>query len=79
MSWARDEPLRDISQVPPSSTGERVLQPSAYGLGRLLLRHFAAFAALLPATLTAPVWPALASLTQPRPAYLYRVPAQGCG
>lgn len=79
VSWGRDEPLRDISQVPPCWIGEGVLQPSAYGLGPLLLRQFAAFAALLPETLAMRARPALASLTQPRPAYVYRIPAQGCG
>ena len=79
LSWARDEPLRDISEVPACWIGEGVLQPSAYGLGPLLLRQFAAFTALLPETLAVRARPALASLTQPRPAYVYRVPAQGCG
>ena len=79
LSWAVDEPLRDISQVPACWTREGVLQAAAYGVGPWLLRQLAAAAALLPETLAGRARQALRPLTQPRPAYVYRIPEQGCG
>ena len=78
LSWGAGEPIRDIKAVPSCWIQTGVLEPSEFGLGWRILNTLRVAGQFLPATVQEKVTRGFNQLTQPRPAYLYVVPEEGC-
>ena len=79
LSWGSDEPIKALAEVPSCWTKVGLLQPTGLGAGTRMLVALHPVASLLPERLRDSVTGKLDTLTQPAPAYVFKLPPTGCG